>query len=133
MLYYEKTISVTEDDLDELEHVNNVRYVQWIQDISKEHWRDTVPEELQNVIWVVLSHHISYKGSARLGDVIHLRTFISETRGATSIRKVEMRNQKTRELLVTAKTNWCLLNPATFRPMRISDEISAIFKKNRGS
>lgn len=131
MQYYEKTIAVGADDLDELAHVNNVRYVQWIQDISKEHWKDTVPDELKSVIWVVMSHHISYKGSALLGDVIQIRTYIAETRGATSVRMVEMRNQKTRELLVTAKTHWCLLNPKTFRPMRISDEISALFNQTQ--
>lgn len=132
MQAYEKTIVVQDDDLDELEHVNNVRYVQWIQDISKEHWKHKVPEELVDLIWVVLSHHITYKGAARLGDVIRLKTYIAETRGASSIRIVEMRNKKTRELLVTAKTNWCLLNPKTFRPMRISEEISAIFNDDAG-
>lgn len=130
MQHYEKTIVVKEDDLDELQHVNNVRYVQWIQDISKEHWKHKVPEGLSDLIWVVLSHQIAYKGAARLGDVIQLRTYIAETRGASSVRIVEMRNKKTHELLVTAKTNWCLLNPKTFRPMRISDDISALFDQD---
>ncbi|MCJ7756968.1 MAG: thioesterase, partial [Gillisia sp.] len=31
---YEIGIKVTKEDLDELQHVNNVRYVQWIQDIA---------------------------------------------------------------------------------------------------
>jgi len=31
---------VTEDEIDTLNHVNNVVYVQWIQDISTKHWQE---------------------------------------------------------------------------------------------
>ena len=125
---YTKTVVVTADDLDELNHVNNVRYVQWIQDISKEHWVKSVPEEInKEVIWVVQNHNITYKGAALLGDVIKMTTYIDATKGATSHRVVEMHNQKTGELLLSSKTAWCLLHPKTFRPMRISGAISAIF------
>ncbi len=128
MRSYQKKITVQKEDLDELQHVNNVRYVQWIQDISKEHWNKAVPENMLNkVIWVVLNHNITYKGAALLGQVIHLSTHIAETRGATTVRVVEMRNCETKELLVHSKTSWCLLNPSTFRPMRISSEIKAMF------
>ncbi|HMB64539.1 MAG TPA: thioesterase family protein [Eudoraea sp.] len=129
MACYEKRIEVREEDLDELQHVNNVRYVQWIQDISKEHWEKNVsPEVFKQAIWVVQNHNITYKGNAQLGDMISLKTYIAETRGATSHRVVEMRNEKTGELLVKSTTTWCLLHPGTFRPMRISREISAIFE-----
>jgi len=37
---YEMELKVTKEDLDELQHVNNVRYVQWIQDIAKAHWEN---------------------------------------------------------------------------------------------
>jgi len=128
-----KTITVEADDLDDLEHVNNVRYVQWIQDISKEHWEKSVPEKLnKEVIWVVQNHNITYRGAARLGDIITLKTYIAATKGATSLRVVEIRNENSGELLLESKTAWCLLHPKTFRPMRISGEISAIFA-NKGS
>lgn len=125
---FTKTITVKEADLDDLMHVNNVRYVQWIQDISKEHWEKSVPAKLnKSVIWVVQNHNITYKGSAKLGDTIQLKTYIAATKGATSHRVVEMRNEHSGELLLESKTAWCLLDPKTFRPMRISGEISAIF------
>lgn len=130
MEYFEKTLTVSEDDLDELDHVNNVRYVQWIQDISKAHWQSRAPLEMQEgVVWVVMNHHISYKSAAVLGDVITIRTHIAESRGATSIRVVEMFDTKTNRLLLRSKTEWCLLNNKTFRPMRISDDIKNVFTK----
>mgnify|MGYP000671847222 CR=1 FL=1 len=129
MQFYEKTLVVKKDDLDELDHVNNVRYVQWIQDISKEHWQTHAPQKIQDgVVWVVMNHNISYKSAAVLGDDIKVRTYIDQSRGATSIRVVEMHAAKTNLLLLRSKTEWCLLNKETLRPMRISDEIKSISK-----
>ncbi len=128
---FEKTIQVSEDDLDDLDHVNNVRYVQWMQDIAKEHWQTKAPKEMQDgVVWVVLKHVINYKSAAKLNDTIKIRTYIAKTSGATSIRVVEMFNTKTHQLLVRSETEWCLLDPKTKRPLRISEEIKNVFIKN---
>lgn len=125
---FQKKIQVTNEDLDELKHVNNVRYVQWIQDISKEHWDKLTTAAIQEkVIWVVLNHNIDYKSAAVLGDEILLKTYIESSKGALSIRVVEMFNNQTQELLVKSKTKWCLLNPETLKPIRISEEIRSLF------
>lgn len=83
---------------------------------------------MKEVIWVVQNHNITYKGAAKLGDIITAKTYIAGTKGATSVRMVEMRNKESGELLLESRTSWCLLHPKTFRPMRISGEISAIFE-----
>ncbi len=125
---FEKKITVSQDDLDDLNHVNNVRYLQWIQDISKEHWQVAAPTAMKDgIIWVVKNHNIDYKNSAVLGDEIVVRTHIAETRGAISVRCVEMYHHETNQLLVRSHTEWCLLNASTLRPMRISETIKAVF------
>ena len=116
------------DDLDDLNHVNNVRYVQWIQDISKEHWQTKASPIMQNeVIWVVLSHHIEYKRAAVLNDRIKITTYIDSSSGAKSIRVVEMKHAVTNKLLVKSSTEWCLLESKSYKPMRIPDDIKEIF------
>ncbi|WP_150451971.1 acyl-CoA thioesterase [Arenibacter lacus] len=128
---YTKTLKVVQDDLDDLEHVNNVRYVQWMQDIAKEHWKAKAPKELvETTVWVVLTHHITYKNAAKLDDEIVLKTYIEKSRGAISTRVVEMFHKETDQLLVKAKTEWCLLNSKTFKPMRIAAEIVSVFVQN---
>lgn len=128
MTKFKKTLVVSADDLDDLNHVNNVRYVQWIQDISKDHWQAKAPISMQEeVIWVVLSHHIEYKSAAVLNDPITITTYIEGSSGAKSTRIVEMKNSKTKKLLIRSSTEWCLLNSETFRPTRISDELKGIF------
>ena len=125
---FTKTITVIQDDLDDLNHVNNVRYVQWIQDISKEHWNAKAPKEIINTtIWVVLTHYITYKKPAQLGDCITIKTFIKETKGAISVRVVEMYNTKTKTLLLHSSTEWCLLKAETHKPMRISEHLKSVF------
>lgn len=126
---YEQIIVVSPEDLDELKHVNNVRYVQWIQDISKEHWQKVVPDELKKgIIWVVRNHNIDYKSAAVLNDEIRITTYIKDTKGALSVRCVEMYNNKTNQLLVRSLTEWCLLNTTSLKPARVSETIINIFK-----
>ncbi|QCX00228.1 acyl-CoA thioesterase [Aggregatimonas sangjinii] len=128
MPHHEKTIIVSEADLDELQHVNNVRYLQWIQDISKEHWQILVAAEDQKaMIWVVMRHEIDYKNAAVIGDELRIKTHINSSRGATSVRVVEMVNTKTDQLVVRSRTKWCLLSSITNKPIRIPENIIAIF------
>ncbi len=87
MEIYEKIIEVSQGDLDFLDHVNNVRYIQWIQDISEEHWQKKAPAEIkEQVVWVVLNHNVDYRNPARLGDRIRIKTFVLDSAGATSTR-----------------------------------------------
>jgi len=61
MPQYEKTLTVVTEDLDELAHVNNVRYLDWIQDISKEHWNALVSNDPmripENVLAIFSDEH----------------------------------------------------------------------------
>ncbi|MGB5821588.1 MAG: thioesterase family protein [Saonia sp.] len=131
MKTYSKEIIVAKDDLDELQHVNNVRYVQWVQDVAKEHWQSAVSKEMQEqVVWVLLRHHINYLNPAVLNDRITAKTYVSHNRGAKCTRIVEIHNTKNDKTLVRSETEWCLLNAKSLRPIRISDEIKNIFVKN---
>ena len=121
---------VTEEDLDDLHHVNNVRYVQWIQDIAKEHWEVRASNELKNkFIWVVIRHEIDYKKQAFLEDDILIETYVGETTFVTSERFVNIKNAKTGEILVAAKSMWCLLNADSKRPTKITEELRTVFHK----
>lgn len=128
MQIFEKLITVTQDDLDELNHVNNVRYVQWVNDIAKEHWLQNATDNiLEDYFWVLLSHRIEYKNSALLNDIVKLKTYVIKAEGVTSTRIVEMYHNKTKRLLVKSKTNWCLMSSKTLRLTRINSEIANLF------
>ena len=129
MQVYEKILMVQQDDLDELNHVNNIRYLDWVQQVSKDHWEKvTTPKIRAKLLWVVRKHEISYLKSALLGDVLKIKTQIIAQTGPISKRIVEIRNNKTDALLVKASTEWCLLDATSFKPKRVPREITSLFE-----
>ena len=130
MKVLEKEIIVSKNDLDELNHVNNIKYVNWILEIAKIHWRSLVSDEtLGNYHWVLLEHQIKYLHPALLNDRIRIKTYIEETKEIKSSRIVNIYNKDTDKLLVTSRTIWCLINSKSGKPTRITNEIKEAFKK----
>jgi acyl-CoA thioester hydrolase len=120
---HEQVKQVTINDIDDLEHVNNVVYLQWIMDIAQEHWELlSTPEIRKSVAWVVLRHEIDYYRSARLNDHVIIRTWVGETGGFRSVRHVEILTADGAKI-VSAKTTYCLINPKTFKPMKMTQAI----------
>jgi len=128
MQIFEKLITVSRDDLDALEHVNNVRYIHWVNDVAKAHWNQNATEKmLKDYVWVLVKHCIEYKSSAILNEVIKLKTYVTQSEGVTSTRIVEMYQNETENLLVRSETTWCLLSSINLRPARITAEIVDLF------
>ena len=69
---YSKTITVPQSVMDENGHVNNVAYVQWMQNIAVEHYSSIGCVEAQGFesTWVVREHKIEYLLPAFAGDEI---------------------------------------------------------------
>lgn len=111
--------------IDDLGHVNNVVYLQWVQDIANQHW-DFLKKgfDVSSCVWVVLRHEIDYLGQAVMGDSVVVKTWVGETEGVKSIRYVEFSKQN--KILVKAKTYWCLLDATTLKPKRITEEIMRV-------
>jgi len=128
MQTHTELLTVLESDLDELNHVNNVRYVQWVNDIAKAHWlKMTSQSILDNYFWVLINHQITYKHQAVLNDNILLKTFVKSTERITSTRVVEIYNNDTQKLLATSETKWCFMAVETKKPTRITPEIKNLF------
>lgn len=120
-------IKVSVDDIDTLDHVNNLVYVKWMDDIATTHWNFlTKDNPLPQYVWVVMRHEIDYLKQAGLGDEITVKTWVGETRGITSIRFMEF--YKDSILLVKAKTTWAMLDAKTFKPSRIRENVLKVLQ-----
>lgn len=123
MSVFERTYIVKPEHIDELNHVNNVVYLQWIQDVANMHWNQLKKgHDTSDYVWVIIRHEIDYLGQALLDDRVQAKTWIGETGGIKSIRHIEF--YKKDKLLAKAQTTFCLLDAVTFKPTRITDEIS---------
>lgn len=125
--YFEIKLQVNIEHIDRQQHVNNVVYLQWIQDVSEAHWTTMAPQQLQqNYFWVALRHEIDYKAQAFLGDIILAKTKIVEMEGFRSIRQVEIFNESTGKLLCKSLTHWCLMNTHTQKPCRMNPDFTEL-------
>ena len=129
MKEFTSNIIVQPEHIDYLQHVNNIQYVSWVQDIAIAHWEAAVTASIiKNYFWVLLEHHIEYKKPGFLNDVIEVKTYIKENSGVTSKRVVEFYNKQNQTLLASSTTTWCLFNQITKKPNRITPEIMNCFK-----
>ena len=125
---FEKSFTAAPEHIDELGHVNNSVWVQWIQDLATAHW-DAVADAAhrEQFFWVVVRHEIDYRGNIGEGEVATGRTWIPDApRGATSVRHVEFVDANGKRL-VSAQTTWAMLDRETQRLVRVRPEVIAPF------
>lgn len=125
---FELAITVQPDDIDELNHVNNVVYLKWVQDAAVAHWRTLATPAMQReALWVAVRHEIDYKHSAVMRDGIIARTWVGPAGRRTFERNTEILRAADRRVLARARTIWCPIDPTTFRPIDVSDAIRGLF------
>ncbi len=117
---------VLKSEIDALNHVNNVVYLQWINDISIKHWNILSTKKIRDkYIWVAIRHEIDYLKPAFLDEEITIKTWVATLKGIKSIRKVEIYREEI--LLAKSQTTWCLLDAKTQRITRITKELDKLF------
>jgi acyl-CoA thioester hydrolase len=119
---------VQPNEIDELNHVNNIVYLQYVQDIAQAHWEASKLQSADfEIVWVARRHEIDYFKPAFLGDELTVKTFVESFTGVASVRICEIYKAET--LIAKARTTWVAVNPETQRPQRIGQElINAFFE-----
>lgn len=122
-------LTVGPADIDDLDHVNNVVYLGWVQDAAAAHWMAVASDSLRSQCrWVVLRHEIDYVASAVLGDELEVFTWVDTPNGPRQLRHVSIQRASDHKVLAYAQSTWVLLDPTSGRPKRISDEIVETFR-----
>jgi len=126
---FTRTFTAKPHHIDELGHVNNSVWVQWIQDLATAHWDAKArPEDHKQFFWVVIRHEIDYRGNIAEGESALGTTYIPDpAKGAKSVRVAEFTdaNGKT---LVSAKTTWAMLDRESGRLARVRPDVLAPFQ-----
>jgi len=126
---YSKTFIIPSDAIDENGHVNNVAYVQWMQDIAVEHYESIGGTAAQgkDVTWVVREHRIEYFLPAFAGEEIQIKTWVENVRRVRSLRKYEFVRKSDGKVLVKGETDWVFVDVKTGTPRAIPDHVSKVF------
>lgn len=129
-MIHEQPLRVGADDIDELGHVGNVRYLDWLITAATAHsaalgWDWPRYRELGGA-FVVRRHELDYLRPAFVDDELLVRTWVRSLARASSVRDYEIRRGD--QVLVRASTTWAFINLRSGSPTRIPAEIVAAFE-----
>ena len=127
---YIKEIKIPKDAIDENGHVNNVAYVQWMQDIAVEHYASIGGIEAQGpgATWVVREHKVEYFLPAFEGEEIEIHTWVENIRRVRSLRKYEFFRKSDGKVLVKGETDWVFVDVKTGSPRAVPNEVIKVFQ-----
>jgi acyl-CoA thioester hydrolase len=122
------------EHIDEMGHVNNAVWVQWMEQIATRHWTTVAPAALQAAyIWLVTRHEVDYRGNVALGQSVTATTFIPDPpQGARFDRRVDFADAAGK-VIVSARTTWALLDRESGRLARVRGDISSLFWDGPGA
>ncbi len=119
-------ITILPTDIDFMGHVNNARYLGWVQDAVLSHWHKLAPAEaVATRAWVALKHEITYRKPAFLDDEVIAQVVLESVQGARAFYQTLVKRGE--EVLAEVNSSWCYIDSATLRPARIGEEIAAHF------
>lgn len=127
---YSKNFQIPESAIDENGHVNNVAYVQWMQEIAVEHYvaLGGVAAQGPDMTWVVRQHQVEYFLPAFAGEEIEVRTWVENIRRVRSLRKYEFVRRADGTLLVRGETDWVFVDSRSGRPVAIPAAVVRVFQ-----
>ena len=128
---FTRRITIPDTALDANGHVNNVAYLQWMQEIAQEHYQFIGGTDLtmaSGATWVVREHRIEYLRPAFWGEVIEAQTWVENIRRVRSLRKYRFIRTSDDQLLVQGETDWVYIDAGSGRPRRIPDDLKKVFR-----
>jgi acyl-CoA thioester hydrolase len=129
---YDYPIGITPDDIDFMGHVNNVRYLSWVQDAVISHWQQFAPAEAVAAhLWVALKHEITYRKPAFLKDDVIATLLLERVQGARAFYETLIKRGE--EVLVEVRSSWCCVDAVTLRPARLAKEVLKGFFKDEAA
>jgi acyl-CoA thioester hydrolase len=128
---YRLELIVPAEAVDGNRHVNNVAYVQWMQDAAIQHSAATGCTRMTEAIgatWVARMHQIEYLSPAFAGEAITVLTWVADFRRVRSLRRYQFIRVADQKVLAQGETDWVLVNVATGRPCGIPNELANLFE-----
>ena len=121
-------ITAQAGDIDELGHVNNAVWVQWVERVATDHWRAAGdPALVDAVLWVITRHEIDYLKPLLEGQTVTAQTWAEgPPKGARSVRMMEFIDVDG-TVHVRSRTEWAMIDRTSGRPMRVRPEMIAPF------
>ena len=128
--FYRFEFIVPSEVVDGNRHVNNVAYLQWMQDAAIAHSDATGSTALTQAVggsWVVRIHRIEYFSPAFAGEGIVVLTWVADFRKVRSLRRYRFIRVSDRKLLAEGETDWVFVDAQTGKPRAIPQALQDAF------
>ena len=129
---FDLNIQVLPEHIDLLGHVNNVLYVQWMQDVATAHIEQLglgLAQYLQlKHAMVAVEHHVQYRKAAFEGEDIILRTWLDDLNTLYSFRQYVFYRPKDQSILFVGQTKWACIEIESGRPKRMSPSFTQAYQ-----
>ena len=123
---FSHSFKVSAADIDVQNHVNNVAYVKWIQDVAVAHWFSVTDEiTREKLTWMLTRHEIDYKKQTFENEEVTVTTWVGDATRITWERFTEIKRGA--DLLCKARSIWCLIDRETLKPTRITPKLKDLF------
>ncbi|MEZ4363500.1 MAG: thioesterase family protein [Kofleriaceae bacterium] len=124
-------VTTKADDIDEVNHVSNLVYLRWVQDIAVAHSAELgwpfSRYRAHGAIFVVRRHELDYVAPVLLGEVVRLETWVESLKAASCVRRTEIVRERDSQVVCRGKTLWAFVSFEDGRPQRIPEEIRKAF------
>jgi acyl-CoA thioester hydrolase len=127
---YTYEFTVSEQAVDENGHVNNVMYVQWMQDAAVRHYEAMGGRQITidiGATWVVRSHKVEYLRPAFAGERLKVETWVANMRRVRSLRRYRFLRAADEQVLVRGETDWVFVDVNSGAPRAVPAEVSRLF------
>ncbi len=128
---YTHIVVVSDAEIDDLGHANNVAYVRWVQDAAVAHSEAVGLGYAGYValggVFVIRRHEIDYLRSALRGDRLEVRTQISSIQAVQCQRRTTITRSGDGVEVARAVTTWVYVDGKSGKPVRIHDDVYRAF------
>jgi acyl-CoA thioester hydrolase len=128
---YQFDLTVPKEVVDGNGHVNNVAYVQWMQDAALRHSEAagcTRLTQAAGATWVARTHRIEYFKPAFTGERLVVQTWVADFRKVRSLRRYRFLRPSDGAVLAEGETDWVFVDAQTGKPRAVPPEVVAAFE-----
>lgn len=119
--------NVTEDEIDRLGHVNNKKYLEWMEHIAWKHSLAVGINEATikklNKVMVIGRHEMNFHAACYTGDALKIGTWVAPPSSSRKrIRFYQVIREHDGQTVFTGQTLWICMNLETKKSTRIPNE-----------
>lgn len=122
-LRYHTHVQVQPEQIDGLGHVNNVVYLQWVEQVAWQHSQqlglDLAAYQRLNAAMVAREHQLIYKAACFVDEQIELRTWLGQRDLLNLYRHYQFIRVHDQRVVFEGLTRWVCVQLSTGRPIRM--------------